>query len=116
MSSPSPRNQQQEQSDIRLISVNDVLPGDKTQHLGTEQDPLSGQDSAFDAYDLPEIVHVFTKGDRNDLDYLEFQETNIEHLFSEGVIEKYFKVSSLTGEGIDDLKKHIYSDYLSASI
>ena len=51
----------------------------------------------MNAYDLPEIVHVFTKGDRNDLDYLEFQETNIEHLFSEGVIEKYFMVSSLTG-------------------
>jgi selenocysteine-specific translation elongation factor len=58
----------------------------------------------LDAYDLPEIVHVFTKWDKNDLEYLEFQQTNIEHLFSEGAIEKYFSVSSLTGDGIDDLK------------
>jgi hypothetical protein len=54
----------------------------------------------LDAYDLPEIVHVFTKWDKNDSEYLEFQNTNIEHLFSEGIIEKYFMVSSLSGEGI----------------
>ena len=99
------------------MSVNDVYPGDKTLHLETEQDPLSGSNySAFDAFDLPEIVHVFTKWDMNDKEYLDFQQTHLEQLISEGTIEKYFMVSSLSGEGINDLKQHIYNDYLSSSM
>ncbi len=41
---------------------------------------------------------------------------SIELLFSEGLIEKYFVVSSLSGDGIDELKQHLYDDNISSSM
>lgn len=60
---------------------------------------------------LPEIIHIFSKRDRMGFEGHKRQVEVIEKLQEEGVIDRYFFVSSTTNFGIPELKKFLL-DYI----
>ena len=57
---------------------------------------------------LPEIIHIFTKRDRTGFEGYKRQKETVDQLQKEGVIDKYFFVSSIERKfGMAELKEHI---------
>lgn len=58
---------------------------------------------------LPEIIHVFTKRDRMGFEGYKRQLEVIEGLRGEGVIDKFFFVSSISQFGLNELRQYVLS-------
>jgi GTP-binding protein EngB required for normal cell division len=67
------------------------------------------QSNDMDSLELPEVIYAFTKSDKVGYQGSLKQKKEIEGFIQEGIVGKYFLVSSTNLEGIQELKSYLFT-------